>query len=181
MREAPGGFPLLLDKIKITMKTSIKTFSTVLILLAVSIQYLFAQDKELEQQLNRAGLKFSYDNNTKNYKLIFDVSDGRSQIVFINSLTYDLGGIKIREIFSPVAKLENKSDFSQRVLFNLLEKNYDYKIGNWQIHGGEPPFILQYSIKVNSNINDEVIRELLSFAVRIADAMEKELTGTDDY
>ncbi|GCD76878.1 hypothetical protein JCM31826_03600 [Thermaurantimonas aggregans] len=163
------------------MKTLIKTFVILIMLLVVSVQGLFAQDKALEQQLNRAGLKFSYDNNSRKYKLVFDLSDGRSQVVLINGWTYDLGGFQIREIYSPVATLQNKTDFSQRVLFNLLEKNFDYKIGNWQIHGGEPPFILQYSIKINSDINDDVIRELLSFAVKVADAMEKELTGTDDY
>ncbi|MFN4298742.1 MAG: hypothetical protein ACK4EX_03315 [Thermaurantimonas sp.] len=163
------------------MKTPFKTLGTLILLLFVNVQSLFAQDKALEQQLNRSGLKFSYDNNTRRYKLIFDLNEGRSQVVFINGWTYELGGLQIREIFSPVATLQNKTDFSQRVLFNMLEKNYDYKIGNWQIHGGEPPFILQYSIKINSDIKDDVMRELLSFAVRIADAMEKELTGTDDF
>lgn len=163
------------------MKKSLKNLSIAVVVVVMSVGIVHAQDRQLENQINRIGFKFNYDQNTKRYNLIFEVSEGRTQILYINEKTYDAEGFKIREIYSPVATLQNKTDFSHRVLFNLLEKNYEYKIGSWQIHGGEPPFQLQYSIRVNDKIEDNHLRELIKLAVKVADAMELELTGTDDF
>ncbi len=143
---------------------------------------IYAQDSRLEQSFNALGLKYSFDESTKFYKLLFNLDDSRSQLVFVNSKVYELSnGFKIREIFSTVAKLQNKTDYSHRVLFSLLEKNYEYSIGNWQIFGGDPPYLLQFSIKVPAEISNTLLKEFLIMAARQADIMEKELTGTDDY
>ncbi|MFN3951146.1 MAG: hypothetical protein ACK4KT_01950 [Thermaurantimonas sp.] len=182
MSRKPSGIYLLLAKIICVMKNLFKNLSLSALLIAFVHVCLSAQDVRLEQSLNALGLKYTFDESQKTYKLLFNLDNGRSQIIFVNANVYELNsGFKIREIFSPVAKLENKSDFSHRMLFTILEKNYEYKIGNWQIFGGDPPYLLLFSIKVPPDISNNFLRELLIIAARRSDEMEKDLTGTDDY
>ncbi|KFD39083.1 hypothetical protein AT05_06830 [Schleiferia thermophila str. Yellowstone] len=142
---------------------------------------LNAQDPKLESQFKQIGIDYSYDQNGNRYKFIFDVGDGRTQLVLMNANTYDVAGTKIREIYSVAANTQNRTDYSQRTLFNLLEKNFNYKIGGWQMHGGEPPYQLQFAIRIPAYVDDDYLLELLIQAAREADQIEKELTCEDEF
>jgi hypothetical protein len=60
--------------------------------------------------------------------------------------------------------------------------NETYKLGAWQIDGGEAPYFLEFSIKVSANANPDVLKQVLFLASKVADELEEELSGdADEY
>jgi hypothetical protein len=139
-----------------------------------------AQDSRVRSALDNAGLKYTITDNG-NFKIPFDMGNGRTQVVIVNSKTYEFGGAEIREIFSVAAIVSSKSAFTQNNLFRLLELNETYKIGAWQIHGGESPYILQFAIRAGANTSSSILADLIKLAATTADDMEQRLTDEDKH
>jgi len=139
-----------------------------------------AQDSRVRSALDNAGLKYTITDNG-NFKIPFDMGNGRTQVVIVNSKTYEFGGAEIREIFSVAAVVSSKSAFTQNNLFKLLELNETYKIGAWQIHGGESPYILQFAIRAGANTSSSILADLIKLAAKTADDMEQRLTDEDKH
>jgi hypothetical protein len=139
-----------------------------------------AQDSRVRSALDNAGLKYTITDNG-NFKIPFDMGNGRTQVVIVNSKTYEFGGAEIREIFSVAAVVSSKSAFTQNNLFKLLELNETYKIGAWQIHGGESPYILQFAIRAGANTSSSILADLIKLAAKTADDMEERLTEEDKH
>jgi hypothetical protein len=139
-----------------------------------------AQDSRVRSALDNAGLKYTITDNG-NFKIPFDMGNGRTQVVIVNSKTYEFGGAEIREIFSVAAIVSSKSAFTQNNLFKLLELNETYKIGAWQIHGGESPYILQFAIRAGANTSSSILADLIKLAAKTADDMEQRLTDEDKH
>jgi hypothetical protein len=139
-----------------------------------------AQDSRVRSALDNAGLKYTITDNG-NFKIPFDMGNGRTQVVIVNSKTYEFGGAEIREIFSVAAAVSSKSAFTQNNLFRLLELNETYKIGAWQIHGGESPYILQFAIRAGANTSSSILADLIKLAAKTADDMEQRLTDEDKH
>jgi hypothetical protein len=139
-----------------------------------------AQDSRVRSALDNAGLKYTITDNG-NFKIPFDMGNGRTQVVIVNSKTYEFGGAEIREIFSVAAIVSSKSAFTQNNLFKLLELNETYKIGAWQIHGGESPYILQFAIRAGANTSSSILADLIKLAAKTADDMEERLTEEDKH
>jgi hypothetical protein len=139
-----------------------------------------AQDSRVRSALDNAGLKYTITDNG-NFKIPFDMGNGRTQVVIVNSKTYEFGGAEIREIFSVAAVVSSKSAFTQNNLFRLLELNETYKIGAWQIHGGESPYTLQFAIRAGANTSSSILADLIKLAAKTADDMEQRLTDEDKH
>jgi hypothetical protein len=137
-------------------------------------------DSRVKNQLDALGLKYSMTDNG-NYKVVFDMGEGRTQLVVIYSNTYNYNGMEVREITSTAMSTTDKKGFTQPTLFDLLERNQTYKIGAWQINGGTAPFILEFGIRMSANSSQSVFDELIRLAARMADELEQELTSGDDH
>lgn len=137
-------------------------------------------DSRVRNQLESLGLKYSMTDNG-NYKVVFDMGEGRTQLVVIYSNTYNYNGMEVREITSTAMSTDDKRGFTQPTLFDLLERNQTYKIGAWQINGGTAPFILEFGIRMSANSSQSVFDELIRLAARMADELEQELTSGDDH
>ncbi len=131
-------------------KTAKQIILTGLLLTVVSFQG-FCQlgetnyDNRIKSKLIALGIKYEITDKG-NFKVIFDMGNKRTQMVLINSNTYEYGGMEIREISSIAAITDDKTAFTQNTLFSLLEKNETYKLGAWQINGGKSPYILQFGL-----------------------------------
>lgn len=160
--------------------------SILLTVLLSSVNTLVAQigdpdsDPRVKTILNQLDLNYSIA-ESGDFKVIFDMNNGRTQMVIIHSSTYKYEGMEIREIVSNAAMTMNKSDFTQSVLFNLLELNQTYKLGAWQIHGGEPPYLLQFGIRISANSTKTVLDDAIRLAAKMGDEMEQLLTDGDDH
>lgn len=137
-------------------------------------------DERVKAHLDKLGWKYS-TTSTGTFKVVFDMGNDRTQLVLIRSKTNIYEGMEIREIVSNAAKKDDKFAFTQSTLFMLLEKNGTYKLGGWQIDGGEPPYVVQFGIRISANSTQSVLVDAINLAAKMADQMEQQLTEADDF
>lgn len=137
-----------------------------------------APDPVLKAALDE--LKLKYDVGPQgDFKLIFDVGEGRSQLVFVQSATEEYGGTRIREIWSPAFKV--KGDLDAKLANELLLDSQERKIGGWQLMNlGEERLVI-YAIKLPDPKDGEELYRMINAVMLSADEMEKELTSKDEY
>lgn len=135
-----------------------------------------AQDKGLEAKLNAQGIKYEIDEDG-DYKLGVSWSnEGRSQLVFVSGRTETVGGITVREVFSPAA-IVKQHDVDGAKALALLEASGQTKLGSWEIRGG----VLYYVAKVFDDITAKELDTVINIVSESADDKEIELTsGKDD-
>ena len=84
-------------------------------------------DRRVEKKLKK--LDFNYKITKKgDFKLMFNVEDGRTQLVFINSNTEEYRDFEIREIWS-IAYKSSDEQFPAKVANKLLEDTSRRKLG----------------------------------------------------
>ena len=108
----------------------------------------------------------------------------RSQLVYVNSNVEKYGTLEIREVLSP-AFLSN-GPLSSAVANRLLRENNSVKLGSWRlvvINSGTNAgkYLAMYAAQIAADSDAEALRLTIKSVILIADRMEKELTGTDDY
>ena len=151
-------------------------------------------DPRVKAALEQVGYKFELDSNN-DYKLVpiqteqaGTAADGkpifRSQLVYVNSNVEKYGTLEIREVLSP-AFLSN-GPLSAAVANRLLRENNSVKLGSWRlivINSGANAgkYLAMYAAQIAADSDAESLRLTIKSVILIADRMEKELTGTDDY
>jgi hypothetical protein len=108
----------------------------------------------------------------------------RSQLVYVNSNTEKYGSLEIREVLSP-AFLSN-GPISAEIANKLLKENNSVKLGAWRIvviNSGPNTgkYLLMFAAQISANSDAESLRLAIKSVILIADRMEKEITGADDY
>ncbi len=122
-------------------------------------------------------LKYTYEvDEDGDYKMVFDMDDGRSQLAFVRSTVEEFGKHKIREIWSPAYNSPGKQ-FPAAVANRLLEDSQDAKMGAWV----KQDQLAMFVVKVDANATPEALSDAIDAAIRTADAMELELTEQDEY
>ncbi|MFY0185644.1 hypothetical protein ACTT2I_07850 [Stenotrophomonas sp. PUT21] len=122
-------------------------------------------------------LKYTYEvDEDGDYKMVFDMDDGRSQLAFVRSTVEEFGKHKIREIWSPAYNSPGKQ-FPAAVANRLLEDSQDAKMGAWV----KQDHLAMFVVKVDANATPEALSDAIDAAIRTADAMELELTEQDEY
>lgn len=122
-------------------------------------------------------LKYTYEvDEDGDYKMVFDMDDGRSQLAFVRSTVEEFGKHKIREIWSPAYNSPGKQ-FPAAVANRLLEDSQDAKMGAWV----KQDQLAMFVVKVDANATPEALSDAIDAAIRTADAMELELTELDEY
>lgn len=133
-----------------------------------------AADNAMKAKLEVLGQKFEIDKDG-DFKMVFSFSeDKRSQVVYIAGTASELGPIKIREIFSPVAKL--KDDKIGEKALQLLADNAKFKIGAFEVQGD----FLVFNVKLNEDASGDQLWRAISSTAVLADEKEKELSGARD-
>lgn len=122
-------------------------------------------------------LKYTYEvDEDGDYKMVFDMDDGRSQLAFVRSTVEEFGKHKIREIWSPAYNSPGKQ-FPAAVANRLLEDSQDAKMGAWV----KQDQLAMFVVKVDATPTPEQLSDAIDAAIRTADAMELELTEQDEY
>ncbi len=122
-------------------------------------------------------LKYTYEvDEDGDYKMVFDMDDGRSQLAFVRSTVEEFGKHKIREIWSPAYNSPGKQ-FPAAVANRLLEDSQDAKMGAWV----KQDQLAMFVVKVDADATPEALSDAIDAAIRTADAMELELTEQDEY
>ncbi|HUQ32652.1 MAG TPA: hypothetical protein VM095_11065 [Pyrinomonadaceae bacterium] len=178
-------------------------------ILILSCLFLFAQasfaqvgaaakkpppDPRVKVALDQIGYKFELTDDN-DYKLVpiqteqsGTTADGkpimRSQLVYVNSNVEKYGTLEIREVLAP-AFLSN-GPLSAAIANRLLRENNSVKLGSWRlvaINSGANAgkYLAMYAAQIAADSDAESLRLTIKSVILIADRMEKELTGLDDY
>jgi hypothetical protein len=141
------------------------------------------KDKEGDPRVARAldALDINYQiDSDGDFKIGFELEDGRTQEGFIRSQTYEFMDLELREIFS--VGLSSRGSFDARTANLLLQENEDKKIGAWSvISDREDNHLAIYTVKIAADLDGKELVGAIFAVLNTADDMEKRLSGRDDF
>ena len=133
-----------------------------------------AEDSSIKRRLDGVGQKYEIDKDG-DFKITLSFTDDkRTQIVFVEGASYDVAGVQVRNIFAPVAKVDEDGVAGKAV--ELLKANNGYKIGAYEIEGN----FLMLSLKIPEAATGEQLQKAIRLAASVADNKEIELSGARD-
>lgn len=131
-------------------------------------------DPAVQAKLDARGFHYEVDADG-DYKLIYSFEkEQRTQILFVGGRTEELGGMKVREVFSPAARL--KDGITGEVALELLADNRAKKLGAWEINGE----ILYFVAKLSEDIGAEDLETAMDLVASLADDLEMRFSGDRD-
>lgn len=136
---------------------------------------------DVKADLEAADTKYEVDDDG-DYKITvrFSNDEGRTQLVWVLNKTNDIKDLKVREVNSPVMRLNGALD--RDIAIKLLKKNGDVKIGAFTIVGEEDNGMILFTIQLPESASPQDLDDAIGIAASSADDMEKELTdGKDDF
>ena len=133
-----------------------------------------AEDSSIKRRLDGIGQKYEIDKDGDFKITLSFTEDKRTQIVFIQEASYDVAGVQVRNIFAPVAKVDEDGVAGKAV--ELLKANNGYKIGAYEIEGN----FLMLSLKIPEAATGEQLQKAIRLAASVADNKEIELSGKRD-
>jgi hypothetical protein len=133
-----------------------------------------AQDGIVKAQLEAKGVKFEVDADG-DFKCVFRLESGRTQVVWVRYKVAEYGAIKVREIWSPGYRADT-ADFPAIIANQLLTSSNGVKLGGWVKQGQNAVFV----VKIPGDGSADQLVSGITAAVESADALELALTGKDD-
>jgi hypothetical protein len=156
------------------MKKPFAAFAVVAALISSSAFAAGAPDNVIKAQLDSKGIKYEIDKDG-DFRVLYKLSSGRTQIAWVRSTVHTFGTLKIREIWSPGYKSDS-NDFPALIANTLLQKNHLVKIGAWEAQDEMAMFV----VKIPADANADQLDDAITVAVDSADEVEKEITGDKD-
>ncbi len=132
-------------------------------------------DRATGRLLDTLEYKYEIDDDG-DYRLIFDMDNDRTQLVFVRSNVETYGSHHVREIWSPGFKSPTPQ-FTALVANRLLEDSNDAKLGSWVKQGDLAMFV----VKIDADASAQVLSDAIDAAAKSADEIELELTSKDEY
>ena len=133
-------------------------------------------DASVGKKLDAQKLKYEVDGDG-DYKLLFEVEGGRSQVVWVGSPVETLGGMRIREVFSvagsmPKPKAENDITTQAVLTSGAMLKSATQKLGGWVLkpNGEESGFY--YVAQVPADLGGEDLDTVARMVAKSADEFE---------
>jgi hypothetical protein len=114
------------------------------------------------------------------FRFGYNLGEGRSQMRFIRSDTYEFAGVEIREVFS--VALRSMGPFDARTCGILLEQYSQVKIGSWAVvKDAEDSHLAMFVAKIAADLDGESLLGVIGAVMKTADDMEHRLAGRDDF
>ena len=134
-------------------------------------------DTRVEAALADAGLAYIVDEG--DFRLKYDVADGRSQLVWVASGTAKLDQLEIRDVWSIASR--GKGVPPAELAGYLLKENARMILGAWQVNQGPEEYLVVFSAPVVATADASTLQEVIEVVMLSADRIEKELTGKDEF
>ena len=135
----------------------------------------YAQDSAVKSRLDARGVKYEVDGDG-DFKVTYNYSkEKRTQLVFVSGKTETVGGFKVREIFSPAARV-GKDGMNGAKALELLGESRKNKLGGWELSGD----VLYFVIKLPDGIDGAQLESAMDIAAETADDMEIKFSGDRD-
>lgn len=130
---------------------------------------------DIDRLLTRAELKYETDDDD-DYKVLMEVENGRTQLVFISGETEDCNDTDVRHIWSIAC--EDVDSLSSNVLPKCMKNNSDYPIGAWELTEENT---LIFCVKTVDSFDADDLSNIISFVAETADRFEKKFVGDDEF
>ena len=134
-------------------------------------------DTRVEAALAEAGLTYIVDEG--DFRLKYDVADGRSQLVWVASGTARIDQLEIRDVWSIASR--GKGVPPAELAAYLLKENARMILGAWQVNQGPEEYLVVFSAPVVATADASTLQEVIEVVMLSADRIEKELTGKDEF
>lgn len=134
-------------------------------------------DIRVRRILESEGVRYQVDNDG-DFKVIFDLGNGRSQAAFINSNTENFANASIREVWS--IGLMGEGQLSAEVANQLLARNRTYKLGSWETIQQNGKVLAIFKVCVAADATAKELMAVLSVVLKTADEVEREYLRTDN-
>lgn len=135
-------------------------------------------DARVERLLEEATAEYSVDADG-DFRLVYDVGEGRRQVVWIPSGTSDFGALEIRQIWSIAHR--SKGPLPVELANRLLDRNGAVILGAWLTEPAGDEVGVIFAVQVAAETDALSLRSAIHAVATTADAMESELTGKDDF
>jgi hypothetical protein len=134
-------------------------------------------DARVETALKESKLAYAMDGG--DFRLKYDLDEGRSQLVWVASGTRKLDQLEIRDVWSVVYR--SKGEVPADMAIHLLKENARMILGGWQVNQGKDEYLIVFSAPVEAAAGAAKLAEVIEVVTLSADRIEKELTGKDEY
>lgn len=135
-------------------------------------------DARVERLLTEAAAEYTVDEDG-DFRLVYDIGGGRSQLVWIPSGTSGFGPLEIRQVWSIAHRSQGplEADLANR----LLDRNGAVILGAWLTEPAGDEVGVIFAAQLAADSDALSLRSVIHAVATTADAMEKELTGRDDF
>lgn len=140
-------------------------------------------DARVIRALDSEGVKYDVRDNG-NVTVVWTVSGSgeqkRTHNTVINSGTQEFGGMEIREVWAVAYR---GARLPRNILAKYLTDNGMKKIGAWQliVEDDSKDEALVFCIMIPADSSAKVLRKMSESVAEVADAVEKELDGGDEF
>lgn len=138
------------------------------------------EDARVRATLEKAGVQFTVTDD-KTFKVTVKLKDGRTQVVLIDSETSKIKGttMEFREIYALAYKVKGK--LPAEISNKMMQQSHDKKIGAWEVIYGDNTSLAIFTAKVDAELNETNLVKIINSVGLVADTMEQEVTGKDEY
>jgi hypothetical protein len=136
-------------------------------------------DSRVQALLDELELQYDIDSDG-DFRVGFQLEDGRTQLAFIRSETTQFGKFDIREIFS-VAHISD-GPLDGELANALLIYNARVKLGSWRVdRQGDDTCIVAFAVQIAANTDAKSLYTALRLVIETADDVERKLDEEDKF
>jgi hypothetical protein len=166
---------------------SSRLLSNLVVMLSLSASAAQAQDApalaptvdaRVERLLKEVAAEYTVDEDG-DFRLVYDIGGGRSQLIWIPSGTSDFGALEIRQVWSIAHR--SQGPLPAELANRLLDRNGAVILGAWLTEPAGDELGVIFAVQVAAEADALSLRSAIHAVATTADAMENELTGKDDF
>jgi hypothetical protein len=154
----------------------------IVLVLAAALTQVSAQTQKTDARvavaLTQAGLKYVVGDDG-DFRFVIELKGGRTQLVFINSVTETVGNIEIREVWS--IGYMGSEVMSSLIMEVMLRDNANKKLGAWGLSQINNLYVGTFSIKMSAESSGSVLRTIAEGVAMLTDDMESKISTADNF
>ena len=131
-------------------------------------------DTSIARKLDARDTPYEVDDDG-DYRILVNVGEGRSQLVWVRSRVHTTDHQRVREIWTYGMRSEERR-IPVHVANRLLSENFDLIVGAWAREGGNAILVL----KINADADADALDEAIDLAASVGDRMEQKLVSGDE-
>ena len=134
-------------------------------------------DSRVSAVLDQMGADYQVDDD-HDFRLLFELGSGRSQVAIVNSRTERFGAFEIREVWS--IAYTARGPLGTELANELLARNRRIKFGAWGLEQREDTRYVVFTVHLAAEADETALGHALELVLNMADQLEQELTGASD-